>query len=110
MDLWILFGSFTLLMLIGTPIAFCLGVSAFVTALYMKVPPLAIFAASSSGRSGEAIARSSMSSPTRRDSIGCTPATTADRSMIFGCSTCLRLNASSWWVSVPARRAASSSA
>ena len=49
MDLWILFGSFTLLMLIGTPIAFCLGVSAFVTALYMKVPPLAIFQQVNSG-------------------------------------------------------------
>ena len=31
MELWILFGVFTLLMLIGTPIAFCLGVASFAT-------------------------------------------------------------------------------
>ena len=49
MDLWVLFGSFTLLMIIGTPIAFCLGVSAFLTALYMKVPPLAIYQQVNSG-------------------------------------------------------------
>ena len=29
MELWILFGVFTLLMFIGTPIAFCLGVGIF---------------------------------------------------------------------------------
>ena len=27
MEIWVLFGVFTLLMLIGTPIAFCLGVA-----------------------------------------------------------------------------------
>jgi hypothetical protein len=35
MELWILFGTFVSLMLIGTPIAFCLGIAAFATvALY----------------------------------------------------------------------------
>jgi len=51
MELWVLFGSFTLLMLIGTPIAFCLGVSAFATALFMKLPPLVIFQQVNSGMS-----------------------------------------------------------
>jgi tripartite ATP-independent transporter DctM subunit len=51
MELWVLFGSFTLLMLIGTPIAFCLGVASFATALYMKLPPLVIFQQLNSGMS-----------------------------------------------------------
>lgn len=46
---WILFGSFTLLMLIGTPIAFCLGVASFLTVLYMGLPPLVIFQQMNSG-------------------------------------------------------------
>ena len=49
MELWVLFGTFVLLMLIGTPIAFCLGVAAFATALYMKLPPLVIFQQVNSG-------------------------------------------------------------
>ncbi|OEO29130.1 C4-dicarboxylate ABC transporter permease [Devosia insulae DS-56] len=49
MELWVLFGTFVLLMLIGTPIAFCLGVAAFATALYMKLPPLVIFQQLNSG-------------------------------------------------------------
>jgi tripartite ATP-independent transporter DctM subunit len=48
---WILFGVFTLLMLIGTPIAFCLGVASFVTILYMGLPPLVIFQQMNSGMS-----------------------------------------------------------
>jgi tripartite ATP-independent transporter DctM subunit len=51
MELWILFGSFTLLMLIGTPIAFCLGIASFATALYMKLPALVIFQQMNSGMS-----------------------------------------------------------
>lgn len=43
MELWILFGTFTVLMFIGTPIAFCLGLSALATALYMDLPPLIVF-------------------------------------------------------------------
>ena len=40
MDALILFSVFTLLMLIGTPIAFCLGAASFATILYMGLPPL----------------------------------------------------------------------
>jgi tripartite ATP-independent transporter DctM subunit len=49
MELWILFGTFTLLLLIGTPIAFCLGISAVATVLYMGVPPLVVFQQMNSG-------------------------------------------------------------
>lgn len=51
MATWILFGVFTLLMLIGTPIAFCLGVASFATILYMGLPPLVIFQQMNSGMS-----------------------------------------------------------
>jgi len=51
MELWILFGVFTLLMLIGTPIAFCLGVSSLATVLYMGLPPLVVFQRLNSGMS-----------------------------------------------------------
>ncbi|MBB5753568.1 TRAP transporter large permease [Prosthecomicrobium pneumaticum] len=51
MAAWILFGSFTLLMLIGTPIAFCLGVASFATVLYMGLPPLVVFQQINSGMS-----------------------------------------------------------
>ena len=51
MELWILFGVFTLLMLIGTPIAFCLGVASFATVLYMGLPPLVVFQRLNSGMS-----------------------------------------------------------
>ncbi|MBY3443789.1 TRAP transporter large permease [Rhizobium laguerreae] len=51
MELWILFGVFTTLMLTGTPIAFCLGVSSFATVLYMGLPPLVIFQRLNSGMS-----------------------------------------------------------
>ncbi|MGE0284026.1 MAG: TRAP transporter large permease [Rhizobiaceae bacterium] len=51
MELWTLFGAFTLLMLIGTPIAFCLGVASFATVLYMGLPPLVVFQRLNSGMS-----------------------------------------------------------
>jgi tripartite ATP-independent transporter DctM subunit len=51
MELWILFGTFTLLMLIGTPIAFCLGVSSLATVIYMGLPPLVVFQRMNSGMS-----------------------------------------------------------
>lgn len=51
MELWILFGVFTLLMLVGTPIAFCLGVASFATAIYMGLPPLIVFQQLNSGMS-----------------------------------------------------------
>jgi tripartite ATP-independent transporter DctM subunit len=47
----ILFGVFTVLMLIGTPIAFCLGAASFATILYMGLPPLVIFQQMNSGMS-----------------------------------------------------------
>jgi tripartite ATP-independent transporter DctM subunit len=51
MELWILFGAFTTLMIIGTPIAFCLGVASFATVLYMGLPPLVVFQRLNSGMS-----------------------------------------------------------
>jgi tripartite ATP-independent transporter DctM subunit len=51
MEILILFGVFTLLMLIGTPIAFCLGVASFATVLYMGLPPLVVFQRVNSGMS-----------------------------------------------------------
>ncbi len=45
----ILFGVFTLLMLIGTPIAFCLGAASFATVLYMGLPPMVVFQQMNSG-------------------------------------------------------------
>ena len=39
----VLFGVFVALMLIGTPIAFCLGISSFATVLYLGLPPLVVF-------------------------------------------------------------------
>ncbi|MBX3577524.1 MAG: TRAP transporter large permease [Rhizobiaceae bacterium] len=47
----ILFGVFTVLMLIGTPIAFCLGAASFAAILYMGLPPLVIFQQMNSGMS-----------------------------------------------------------
>ena len=49
MDLTILFGVFTALMLIGTPIAFCLGISSFATVVYLGLPPLVVFQRVASG-------------------------------------------------------------
>jgi tripartite ATP-independent transporter DctM subunit len=48
---WILFGTFTILMLIGTPIAFCLGVASFAAILYIGLPPLVVFQQMNSGMS-----------------------------------------------------------
>lgn len=49
MELYILFGTFTALLLIGTPVAFCLGIASFATVLYMGLPPLIIFQRLNSG-------------------------------------------------------------
>ena len=43
MALSVLFGVFTVLMLVGTPIAFCLGISSFATVVYLGLPPLVVF-------------------------------------------------------------------
>ncbi|WP_043358510.1 TRAP transporter large permease [Belnapia sp. F-4-1] len=49
MELTLLLGSFTLLLLIGVPVAFCLGAAAFATVLYMDLPPIVVFQQLSSG-------------------------------------------------------------
>lgn len=49
MELWVLFGTFVFLLLIGTPVAFCLGVSSFATVLYMGLPPVVVFQRLNSG-------------------------------------------------------------
>ncbi|MBC2860775.1 MULTISPECIES: TRAP transporter large permease [Stappia] len=49
MELLILFGTFTVLLLIGTPVAFCLGVSSFATIAYMGLPPVVVFQRLNSG-------------------------------------------------------------
>ncbi|WP_309083064.1 TRAP transporter large permease [Chelativorans sp.] len=51
METLVLFGTFTVLMLIGTPIAFCLGVASFATILYIGLPPLVVFQQMNSGMS-----------------------------------------------------------
>jgi tripartite ATP-independent transporter DctM subunit len=43
MELLILFVSFTVLLMLGTPIAFCIGVSTFAAVLYMGLPPIVVF-------------------------------------------------------------------
>lgn len=49
MEYLILFGVFTVLMLIGNPIAFCLGISSLATVLYLGLPPLVVFQRVSAG-------------------------------------------------------------
>lgn len=49
MELLILFGTFTTLLLIGTPVAFCLGVSSFATIVYLGLPPVVVFQRLNSG-------------------------------------------------------------
>jgi len=43
MEYWLLFGIFAALLVIGTPIAFCLGVASFATILYLGLPPEVVF-------------------------------------------------------------------
>ncbi|HSI39076.1 MAG TPA: TRAP transporter large permease [Xanthobacteraceae bacterium] len=45
----VLFGTFVGLMAIGTPIAFCLGISSLATVLYMGLPPIVVFQQLNSG-------------------------------------------------------------
>lgn len=49
MELYVLFGTFTILLLIGTPVAFCLGVSSFATIIYLGLPPAVVFQRLNSG-------------------------------------------------------------
>ncbi|MCE5975125.1 TRAP transporter large permease [Sinirhodobacter sp. WL0062] len=49
MELWILFGTFITLLLIGTPVAFCLGAASLATVLYLDLPPVVVFQRLNSG-------------------------------------------------------------
>ncbi|BCB17190.1 TRAP transporter large permease [Bosea sp. ANAM02] len=49
MELWILFGVFSVLLLIGVPVAFCLGLASFATVAYMGLPPVVVFQQMNSG-------------------------------------------------------------
>jgi tripartite ATP-independent transporter DctM subunit len=48
-ELWVLFGTFATLLLIGTPVAFCLGISALATVIFMDLPPVVVFQRVNSG-------------------------------------------------------------
>jgi len=43
MDIAVLLGSFALLLLIGTPVAFALGIAALITVLWMDLPAVVVF-------------------------------------------------------------------
>ena len=49
MEYWILFGTFGLLMVVGTPIAFSLGIASFATIVYLGRPPVVVFQQLNSG-------------------------------------------------------------
>ncbi|WP_293810438.1 TRAP transporter large permease [uncultured Bosea sp.] len=49
MELWILFGVFSILLLIGVPVAFCLGIASVATVAYMGLPPVVVFQQMNSG-------------------------------------------------------------
>ncbi len=49
MELAILFGVFTVLLIIGTPVAFCLGLASLATVVYMGIPPVVVFQQLNSG-------------------------------------------------------------
>lgn len=49
MELWILFGTFSVLLLIGVPVAFCLGIASVATVAYMGLPPVVVFQQMNSG-------------------------------------------------------------
>jgi tripartite ATP-independent transporter DctM subunit len=55
MELWILFGSFVGLLVLGTPIAFCLAISSLFTILYMGLPPVIVVQRLNSGISAFAL-------------------------------------------------------
>ncbi len=52
MEYWILFGVFTGLMMVGTPIAFCLGIASFATIVYLGRPAIVVFQQLNSGLAG----------------------------------------------------------
>lgn len=55
MEQWVLFGSFVGLLVLGTPIAFCLAISSLATILYMGMPPVIVAQRLNSGVSAFAL-------------------------------------------------------
>ncbi len=49
MAMTILFGAFAILLLIGMPVAFCLGIASVATVLYLGLPPVVVFQQLNSG-------------------------------------------------------------
>ncbi|MCZ8271691.1 MAG: TRAP transporter large permease [Beijerinckiaceae bacterium] len=49
MEIMILFGTFAIMLLMGIPVAFCLGLSSLATVLYMGIPPVVVFQQLSTG-------------------------------------------------------------
>jgi tripartite ATP-independent transporter DctM subunit len=49
MSMTILFGSFAVFLLMGIPVAFCLGLASLATVLYMGIPPVVVFQQMSTG-------------------------------------------------------------
>ena len=49
MEYWILFGVFTVLMVIGTPIAYCLGIASLATIVFLGRPAIVVFQQLNSG-------------------------------------------------------------
>ncbi|MCA3630270.1 MAG: TRAP transporter large permease [Methylobacterium sp.] len=49
MDIAILFGTFSAFLIMGIPVAFCLGLSSLATVLYMGIPPVVVFQQLSTG-------------------------------------------------------------
>lgn len=43
MEITVLFGVFAFLLIIGAPVAFCLGLASLATVLYMGIPPVVVF-------------------------------------------------------------------
>ncbi|SBV97350.1 conserved membrane hypothetical protein [uncultured Alphaproteobacteria bacterium] len=43
MEYWVLFGSFAVLLVIGVPVAFSLGISSLAAVIYLGMPPLIVF-------------------------------------------------------------------
>lgn len=49
MEIAILFGTFSAFLIMGIPVAFCLGLSSLATVLYMGIPPVVVFQQLSTG-------------------------------------------------------------
>ncbi len=49
MAIAVLFGVFSLLLVLGTPVAFCLGLASLATVLYLDLPPIVVFQQLNSG-------------------------------------------------------------